>query len=110
MRSSTTRKASPGAPLGDVWDLGIVAPVSKERTGYPTQKPEALLERLVMGLSLPGDLVLDAFAGSGTTLVTAAREGTNLVPAVIAAVEARATLGEISDAMRRVFGEQQDVH
>jgi site-specific DNA-methyltransferase (adenine-specific) len=75
VRSSTTAKASPGAPLGDVWELGIVAPVSKERTGYPTQKPEALLERLVTGLTLPGDLVLDAFAGSGTTLATAARLG-----------------------------------
>jgi site-specific DNA-methyltransferase (adenine-specific) len=52
-----------------------VAPVAKERTGYPTQKPEALLERLILALTDEGDLVLDPFAGSGTTLVTAARLG-----------------------------------
>jgi site-specific DNA-methyltransferase (adenine-specific) len=75
VRSSTLSEASPGAPLGDVWEIGILAPVARERTGYPTQKPEALLERLVKGLSDPGDLVLDAYAGSGTTLAVAAKLG-----------------------------------
>jgi site-specific DNA-methyltransferase (adenine-specific) len=73
VRSSTLTEASPGAPMGDVWDISIVAPVARERTGYPTQKPEALLERLVQGLTDPGDLVLDAYAGSGTSLGVAAR-------------------------------------
>jgi hypothetical protein len=73
MRSSTTREASPGTPLGDVWEIGIIAPVARERTGYPTQKPEALLERLLGACTLPGDLVLDPYAGSGTTLAVAAR-------------------------------------
>jgi DNA modification methylase len=72
-RSSVTAEATPGAPLGDVWEIGIVAPVAKERTGYPTQKPEALLTRLIQSCTLPGDWVLDAFAGSGTT-ATAARK------------------------------------
>ncbi len=74
-RSSTGEQASPGAPLGDVWDIPIVAPVARERTGYPTQKPEALLEKLIGSCSAPGDLVLDPFAGSGTTLAVAARLG-----------------------------------
>ena len=74
-RSSTTSVPSPGAPLGDVWEIGIIAPVSKERTGYPTQKPEALLERIVRACTLPGDLVLDPYAGSATTLAVAARLG-----------------------------------
>ena len=74
-RSSVTDEASPGAPLGDVWDIGIIAPVSHERTGYPTQKPEALLERLVRACTIEGDLVLDPYAGSGTTLAVAARLG-----------------------------------
>lgn len=74
-RSSTTPAPSPGVPLGDVWDIGIVAPVAHERTGYPTQKPEALLERLILSLSAPGDWVLDPYAGSGTTLAVAARCG-----------------------------------
>ncbi len=74
-RSSTMREPSPGVPLGDVWEIGIIAPVAKERTGYPTQKPEALLERLLLACTLPGDLVLDPYAGSATTLAVAARLG-----------------------------------
>jgi site-specific DNA-methyltransferase (adenine-specific) len=72
-RSSSTEVETKGVPLGDVWDIGVIAPIAKERTGYPTQKPEALLERLVLALSNPGDLVLDPYAGSGTTLAVAAR-------------------------------------
>jgi DNA modification methylase len=75
LRSSSTAEATPGTPLGDVWEIGIVAPVAKERTGYPTQKPEALLERLVTSCSEPGDLVIDPFAGSGTTAAVCARLG-----------------------------------
>jgi site-specific DNA-methyltransferase (adenine-specific) len=78
-RSSTTEEPSPGAPLGDVWDIGIIAPVARERTGYPTQKPEALLERLVLACTHPGDLVLDPYAGSATTLAVAARLGRRVV-------------------------------
>lgn len=74
-RSSVTEEASPGTPLGDVWDIGIIAPVARERTGYPTQKPEALLERLVRALTVEGDLVLDPYAGSGTTLAVATKLG-----------------------------------
>jgi site-specific DNA-methyltransferase (adenine-specific) len=71
LRSSTTADRSPGTPLGDVWEIGIVAPVAKERTGYPTQKPLALLERLLESCTEPGDLVLDPYLGSGTTAVAA---------------------------------------
>ena len=74
-RSSTTEEPSQGVPLGDVWDVGLIAPVARERTGYPTQKPEALLERLVRALTHGGDLVLDPYMGSGTTLAVAARLG-----------------------------------
>ena len=75
LRSSKTSEATPGVPMGDVWDIGIIAPVSHERTGYPSQKPEALLERLIQALSSPGDVVLDPYAGSGTTLSVGARLG-----------------------------------
>ncbi len=75
LRSSTTSEGSPGTPLGDVWEIGIVAPVAHERTGYPTQKPEALLERLIEACSSPGDLVIDPYLGSGTTVAVAARFG-----------------------------------
>jgi DNA modification methylase len=75
VRSSSTSEPTPGTPLGDVWDIGIIAPVAKERTGYPTQKPEALLERLITSCTDPGDLVLDPYHGSGTTSVVCARLG-----------------------------------
>jgi site-specific DNA-methyltransferase (adenine-specific) len=77
--SSTTSEPTPGVPLGDVWEIGIVAPVSKERTGYPTQKPEALLERLVLACTQPGDLVLDPYSGSATTAAVALRLGRRAV-------------------------------
>jgi DNA modification methylase len=73
--SSSTADESPGTPLGDVWEIGIIGPVARERTGYPTQKPEALLERLIATCSGPGDLVLDPYAGSGTSLAVATRLG-----------------------------------
>jgi site-specific DNA-methyltransferase (adenine-specific) len=68
-------KAARGKLPTDVWWMTIVPPASAERTGYPTQKPVRLLERIVAASSLPGDLVLDPFAGSGTTGVAAARLG-----------------------------------
>jgi DNA modification methylase len=55
----------------DVWEISIIAPSAKERLGYPTQKPEALMERIIMASSNKGDIVLDPFAGCGTTLVAA---------------------------------------
>ena len=73
-------KAARGKLPTDVWWMTIVPPASAERTGYPTQKPVRLLERIVAASSRPGDLVLDPFAGSGTTGVAAATAG----PAVAA--------------------------
>jgi site-specific DNA-methyltransferase (adenine-specific) len=68
-------KAARGKLPTDVWWMTIVPPASAERTGYPTQKPVRLLERIVAASSRPGDLVLDPYAGSGTTGVAAARLG-----------------------------------
>jgi adenine-specific DNA-methyltransferase len=56
-----------GLPYRDVWDISIVAGFKSERTGFPTQKPESLLERVLTTSSNEGDLVLDCFCGSGTT-------------------------------------------
>lgn len=64
-----------GAPLDDTWDLSIIAPVAHERTGFPTQKPEKLIERIMLGGSDPGSLVADFFSGSGTTAAVAERLG-----------------------------------
>jgi len=59
----------------DWWYFPVVARLHNERTGYPTQKPEALLQRIVLASSNPGDLVADFFCGSGTTPLVAARNG-----------------------------------
>ncbi len=66
---------SPGAPMRDVWNIGIIAPIAKERMGYATQKPLALLDRIIKASSNPGDLVLDPFCGCATTLEAAHRLG-----------------------------------
>jgi site-specific DNA-methyltransferase (adenine-specific) len=63
--------AKRGVPLGDVWEIPPLNPTARERVGYPTQKPLALLERIVELASSPGGLVLDPCCGSGTTLVAA---------------------------------------
>jgi len=62
-----------GQALDTVWDLKAVDPKDKNRLGYPTQKPEALLERIIEASSNEGDLVLDPFCGCGTAVAVAER-------------------------------------
>lgn len=64
-------KEKKGVPLSDVWDIPYLNPKAKERTGYPTQKPILLLEQIINIVTDEGDVVLDPFCGSGTTLVAA---------------------------------------
>ncbi len=72
-------KAARGKTPTDVWWQTIVSPNGKEKTGYPTQKPLAVLNRIVRVHSNPGDRVLDFFAGSGTTGEAALRAGRQAV-------------------------------
>ena len=58
-----------GVPLSDVWEIPYLNPKAKERVGYPTQKPILLLERIIEIASNEGDIILDPFCGSGTTLI-----------------------------------------
>lgn len=86
-----TFEASPKAGFGKVpdlergkvpedwWYFPVVARLHSERTGYPTQKPQALLERIVKASSNPGDLVADFFCGSGTTPLVAANLGRRFI-------------------------------
>ncbi len=60
-----------GVPLSDVWEIPYLNPKAKERVGYPSQKPILLLERIIELASNPGDLILDPFCGSGTTIIAA---------------------------------------
>jgi site-specific DNA-methyltransferase (adenine-specific) len=75
----TPEKIARGKLPTDVWWHTIVSPTGKEKTGYPTQKPEGILRRIVQASSREGDWVLDFFAGSGTTGVVAAALGRRFV-------------------------------
>lgn len=71
----TPERVARGQTPTDVWDIPVIVGGARERTGYPTQKPVALLRRIVAASSRPGDLVADFFAGSGTAGVAAVELG-----------------------------------
>ncbi len=75
----TPEKVAKGKLPTDVWWHTIVSPTGKEKTGYPTQKPLGILRRVIQASSKEGDLVLDFFAGSGTTGAAAAELGRNFI-------------------------------
>ncbi|WP_060923657.1 DNA-methyltransferase, partial [Microbacterium paraoxydans] len=75
----TAEKAARGKLPTDVWWHTIVPTTGREKTGYPTQKPEGVLRRIVTASSRPGDRVLDLFAGSGTTGAVASALGREAV-------------------------------
>jgi len=65
-----------GQPIDCMWDdIYPINPMSKERVNYPTQKPESLLERIILASSLENDIILDCFSGSGTTAAVAEKFG-----------------------------------
>ncbi|MDD9883300.1 MAG: DNA methyltransferase, partial [Gammaproteobacteria bacterium] len=68
-----------GSPMRAVWDMPILAPGAKERLGYPTQKPIALLKRIIQASSNENDIVLDPFCGCGTTAEAAYQLGRRLI-------------------------------
>lgn len=75
----TPEKAAKGKLPTDVWWHTIVSPTGKEKTGYATQKPEGILRRIVTASSRPGDLIVDFFAGSGTTGAVAKKLGRRFI-------------------------------
>lgn len=95
-----TEEETAGPPLSDVWEIGVIAAKGKERVGYPTQKPEALLERILLASSNEGDVVLDPFCGSGTTLAVAQRLGRNWI-GIDRSAESRRT---VEERIKRSFG------
>ncbi len=87
-----------GVKLQDLWiDIPPVNPVAKERLGYPTQKPEALIERIVKMTTKPGDLVFDCFMGSGTAQAVSMKLGRRFLGADI-------NLGAIQTTTKRLLG------
>ena len=96
-RMAGPKKAAQGKLPTDVWWMTIVGPGRKEKTGYPTQKPEALLERMVKASTNPGDKCLDFFAGSGTLGAVCKRLGRECIlmdndPEAIAVMKERLAL------------------
>ncbi|MDR3131388.1 MAG: hypothetical protein LBU18_07555 [Treponema sp.] len=75
MKNADTKEDPNFIPPSDVWYIATINAMSKERIGYPTQKPEALLERIIKASSNEGGLVLDPFMGGGTTIAVADRLG-----------------------------------
>ncbi|HJS28168.1 MAG TPA: site-specific DNA-methyltransferase [Anaerolineales bacterium] len=75
----TEEKAARGKFPTDTWWHTIVSPTGKEKTGYPTQKPLGILRRILLASSNPGSLVLDFFAGSGTTGAAAKELGRRFI-------------------------------
>lgn len=96
----TPEKVARGKLPTDVWWHTIVSPTGKEKTGYPTQKPEAVIRRMVQASSRAGDWVLDFFAGSGTLGAVADGLGRRFVlvddhPEAIAVMRKRLTTSEV---------------
>lgn len=86
----------------DIWEINYINSQAKERMGYPTQKPEELLERVILASSNPNDLVFDCFMGSGTTQAVAMKLGRRFIGADI-------NLGAIQTTTKRLCGIQKEI-
>ena len=87
----------PGVAASTLWsDISILSPTAKERLGYPTQKPEGLLERIIKTSSNRGDIVFDCFMGSGTTQAVAMKLGRRFIGADI-------NLGAVQTTTKRLI-------
>lgn len=91
-----------GAYVDNVWDIDKLTSSSKERLNYPTQKPEALLERVVLAASNEGDVVLDPFCGCGTTVAVAQRLRRRWIGIDITNLAIKV----IQDRLRTTYGEE----
>jgi site-specific DNA-methyltransferase (adenine-specific) len=92
--------AKRGVPLSDVWDIPFLNPKAKERTGYPTQKPLQLLERIILMATMDDSCVLDPFCGSGTTLVAAQGLGRSAIGIDVSAAAADLTRRRLREPVR----------
>lgn len=94
--------ADEGRAIGSVWSdcpsMAANTPLRTETTGYPTQKPQKLLDRIVRASSRPNGLVVDPFCGSGSTLVAAARAGRRFVGSDIGELAIRTTRRRLDEA------------
>ena len=104
-----------GVSKHDVWDIAFIHPVAIERLGYPTQKPEDLLETIINGHSNEGDLVADFFCGSGTTGAVAERLGRRWIVSDLGRFAIHTTRKRLIESQRKLHAAGQpyrafDVH
>src|ERR1700733_1473283 len=93
--------------VDDVWtDINMINPVARERTGYPTQKPMALLNRIIQMASNKGDVVLDAFCGCGTTLESSEANGRRWIGIDIS----QQALRVVQNRLRKIGSPRCEVH
>ena len=93
----------PGAPIQDIWtDIGPISSQAAERLGYPTQKPEALLERIIRASSNEGDIVLDPFCGCGTAIAVSQKLNRQWIGIDITHL----AISLIKNRLRDTFGEE----
>lgn len=105
---------SDGVPLNDVWNIPIIAPVAKERIGYPTQKPLSLLEKIIEATTDRGDTVLDPFCGCGTTVEAAQKLGRKWIGIdvthyAVSLIEERLKRAHAPPKSYEVFGRPNDL-
>lgn len=92
-----------GQPISNIWtDIFVINPVAKERLGYPTQKPEALLKRIITLTTKPNDLIFDCFMGSGTTQGVSMKLGRKFIGADI-------NLGAIETTIKRLISTSKEI-
>jgi len=99
-------KDAKGTPVTDLWDdVNRISPTSIERVGYATQKPEALLERVINASSVEGDLVADFFCGSGTTAAVAERLGRRWIMADLGRFAIHTSRKRLIEVQRQLYAE-----
>ncbi len=100
----------PGVPLGDVWtDIPPINSQAQERLGYPTQKPQSLLERIIQASSDEGDVVLDPFCGCGTAVVAAQKLGRRWIGIDITFLAVDVMRKRLCDSFKADFPTPKDV-
>ncbi len=94
-----------GKAIDDVWNMPMILSTSKERLGYPTQKPEYLIERIINASSSPGDVVADFFCGGGTTPCVSQRLGRRW----IACDQSRVAVGITQGRIQSLYEEEKSI-
>lgn len=98
-----------GKVCPDVWEIPFINPFANERLNYPTQKPEKVIERVIMASSKPGDIVFDCFMGSGTTQAVALKLGRKFIGADINLGAIETTIKRLNEFKENIIQKQSEI-